>query len=62
MFNPGDTGALKEVFRAIDGMTKAELEQGTAEMVDWFFPFCIAGLSVLGVYVLFLLGWRYTPW
>ena len=38
------------------------LEQGTAELVDWFLPFCIAGLSVLGVSLLFLLGWRYTPW
>ena len=62
VFNPGDTEALKEVFRAIDQMTKAKLEQGTAEMVDWFFPFCIAGLSALGAYVLFLLGVRYTPW
>ena len=62
VFNPGDTNALKGVFASIDKMTKAELEQGTAELVDWFFPFCIAGLSVLGVYVLFMLGLRYTPW
>lgn len=62
VFNPGDTNALKGVFSAIDEMTKTELEQGTAELVDWFFPFAIAGLSVLGLYVLFMLGWRYTPW
>ena len=62
VFNPGDTNALASVFEQIDEMTKAELEQGTAELVDWFFPFCIAGLSVLGVFGLFLLGWRYTPW
>lgn len=62
VFNPGDTNALRNVFSEIDTMTKAELEQGTAELVDWFFPFCIAGLSVLGVFVLFLLGWRHTPW
>jgi len=62
VFNPGDTNALKQVFERIDAMTKTELEQGSAELVDWFFPFCIAGLSVLGVYLLFLLGWRYTPW
>jgi Ca-activated chloride channel homolog len=62
VFNPGDTKALAEVFQRIDQMTKAKLEQGTPELVDWFFPFCIAGLSVLGLYVLTLLGLRYTPW
>tara|TARA_R110002072_G_scaffold109160_2_gene236402 strand:+ start:42303 stop:43223 length:921 start_codon:yes stop_codon:yes gene_type:complete len=62
VFNPGDTNALKGVFNAIDQMTKTELEQATAELVDWFFPFAIAGLSVLGLYMLFMLGWRYTPW
>ena len=62
VFNPDDTQALANVFSQIDEMTKAELEQGTAELVDWFFPFCIAGLTVLGVFGLFLLGWRHTPW
>ncbi len=62
VFNPGDTNALKGVFSAIDEMTKTELEQVTAELVDWFAPFAIAGLSVLGVFMLFMLGWRYTPW
>ena len=62
VFNPGDTNALKGVFTAIDSMTKTELEQGTAELVDWFWPFAMAGLSMLGVYMLFMLGWRYTPW
>lgn len=62
VFNPGDTNALKGVFAAIDDMTKTELEQATAELVDWFFPFAIAGLSVLSVFMLFMLGWRYTPW
>ena len=61
-FLAGDQQALENVFRQIDEMTKTELEQGTAEMVDWFLPFCIAGLSVLGLFVLFQLGWRYTPW
>jgi Ca-activated chloride channel homolog len=62
VFNPGDTNALKGVFADIDEMTKTELEQGTAELVDWFWPFGIAGLGVLGLYMLFMLGWRYTPW
>jgi Ca-activated chloride channel homolog len=62
VFNPGDTKALGEVFARIDQMTKAKIEQGTAEMVDWFLPFAIAGLAVLGLYALTQLGARYTPW
>jgi Ca-activated chloride channel homolog len=50
------------VFRKIDEMTKAELEQGAAELVDWFVPFCIAGLSILGLFALLQLWLRYTPW
>lgn len=62
VFNPGDTRALKGVFERIDQMTKAKLEQGTAEMVDWFLPFAIAGLAVLLLHGLMQLGVRYTPW
>jgi Ca-activated chloride channel family protein len=62
VFNPGDTKALADVFKRIDQMTKAKIEQGTAEMVDWFLPFAIAGLAVLGLYALTQLGARYTPW
>lgn len=62
VFNPDDTRALAAVFKRIDEMTKAKVEQGTAELVDWFFPFCIAGLAVLGLWALVQLGLRYTPW
>jgi hypothetical protein len=62
VFNPGDTRALKGVFERIDQMTKAKLERGTAEMVDWFLPFALAGLSLLALYGLVQLGLRYTPW
>ena len=62
VFNPGDTQALKNVFQRIDQMTKARLEQGTAELVDWFLPFAIAGLALLALHGLAQLGLRYTPW
>ncbi len=62
VFNPGDTNALEGVFQRIDEMAKAKIEQGTAELVDWFWPFAIAGLSVVGLYALLMLGLRYTPW
>lgn len=62
VFNPGDPHALRTVFRTIDGMQKAKLEKGSAELVDWFFPFCVAGLSLLSLFALAQLGLRYTPW
>jgi Ca-activated chloride channel family protein len=62
VFNPGDARALKAVFERIDQMTKAKLEQGMAEMVDWFLPFAIAGLVLLALHGLAQLGLRYTPW
>jgi hypothetical protein len=62
VFEPGDTKALAAVFQRIDQMTKAKLEQGTAEMVDWFWPFALAGLCVLALYGLVQFGLRYTPW
>jgi len=62
VFNPEDTRKLADVFKRIDEMTKAKIEQGTAEVVDWFFPFCVAGLAVLGLWALVQLGLRYTPW
>jgi len=62
VFNPEDTRSLADVFKRIDDMTKAKIEQGAAELVDWFFPFCLAGLCVLGLWALVQLGLRYTPW
>lgn len=62
VFNPGDTKALDEVFQRIDKMAQAQLEQGTAELVDWFWPFAFAGLIVAGLWALGMLWLRYTPW
>jgi len=62
VFNPGDTRALHAVFESIDEMSKARLEQTAAELVDWFWPFALAGLGVLGLFVLVQFGLRFTPW
>ena len=62
MFNPGDPQALEKVFKRIDEMRETRMEKGSAEYIDWFFPFCVAGLSLLGLYLLMQLGLRYTPW
>lgn len=61
-FNPADVQALQGVFRRIDAMEVAEMKRTYAEVLDWFFPFCIAGLSLIGVSLFSLTGMRYTPW
>lgn len=62
VFNPGDPAALETVFRRIDEMQETKLEKRNAELVDDFWPYCIAGLAILSLHLLFQLGLRYTPW
>lgn len=62
VFNPGDPTALDTVFKHIDQMEETRMEKGSAEYVDWFEPYCLVGLGLLGLYLLFQLGLRYTPW
>jgi Ca-activated chloride channel family protein len=61
-FSPQDTQALQNVFRKIDSMEVAKLTRTYAEVLDWFGPFAIAGLSFIGLSLISLLGMRYTPW
>jgi hypothetical protein len=43
-------------------MHKTKLEKTFAETMDYFFPFCVAGLTLLGILGLSWFGLRYTPW
>jgi Ca-activated chloride channel family protein len=61
-FAAGDPEALREVFKRIDKMKPAKMKPTAPEPVDWFWPFAVAGLSLLGAKVLTLLGLRFTPW
>ena len=61
-FSPTDKHALQNVFRQIDQMEEADMSRTYAEVLDWFSPFSIAGLSFVGLSLLSLLGLRYTPW
>ena len=61
-FNPEDTRALEGVFHRIDIMEVAELEQTYAELLDYFWPFSIAGISCVGMTLLSMVLLRYTPW
>jgi Ca-activated chloride channel family protein len=62
VFHPGDPQGLATVFGRIDRMEQARLERSLGETLDDFAPFCLAGLSLLGMYIFSLFGLRYTPW
>ena len=62
VFSPGDSESLKAVFKRIDQMQQTEMEKIAAETMDDYFPYCIAGLCLLGLGSLSLFGLRYTPW
>jgi Ca-activated chloride channel family protein len=61
-FAAGDPSALREVFKRIDAMKPARLQPTQAEPTDFFQPFALAGLGLLGLQLLSMLGLRYTPW
>lgn len=61
-FNPSDVQSLEGVFSRIDKMEVAEMKQTYAEVLDWFAPFSIAGVSFAGLALLSLVTFRYTPW
>jgi len=62
VFQAGDPAALDGIFREIDHMQKARFKQVTADWVDDYTPLSIAGLTAAALYLLSLLGLRYTPW
>jgi len=61
-FAADDPAALREVFKKIDAMKPAKLKPSAPEPVDWFWPFAVTGLGLLGLKVLSLFGLRFTPW
>ena len=62
VFKAGDPSALDGVFREIDRMQKARFKQVTADWVDNYTGLSVTGLIATGLYLLSLLGLRYTPW
>ena len=61
-FAAGDVEGLKSIFTSIDGMQQAEMERTAADAVDYYEPFTIVGLSLVGLSLICSLGLRYTPW
>jgi len=43
-------------------MQVTEMKRSYAELLDFFWPFAIAGLAFLSFAVLSAFGLRYTPW
>ena len=61
-FAAGDPSALREVFRRIDTMKPAKVKPSAAEPADFFWPFALCGMALIGTQMMSLLGLRYTPW
>ncbi len=62
VFQPENGESLKKIFETIDKMHQSPMERKLGELKDYFFPYCVAGLSFLGLMSLAMFGGRYTPW
>lgn len=62
VFEPGDPTGMVRVFERIDQMQQTKMEKTSSETLDNFAPWCIAGLSFVGLSTISLFGIRYTPW
>jgi Ca-activated chloride channel family protein len=61
-YTAGDPAALADVFRRIDEMKPTKVKPGAPEYVDYFDPFALAGLALLGIQLVGIMGVRFTPW
>jgi Ca-activated chloride channel family protein len=62
VFGVDDPAALDYVFQQIDQMQQTEMIQLAPDRLDHFAPYCLAGLSLLGLVTMCLFGLRFTPW
>lgn len=62
VFSAGDPEALNQVFKKIDEMQVTEMEKVSAETIDNFFPWSVAGICVAVTWLLTLFGLRWSPW
>ena len=54
--------ALHVVFDRIDRMRKVEIRSEKPQVIDFFDPFLVPALALLGLQLLAGLGLRFTPW
>jgi Ca-activated chloride channel family protein len=62
VFGVDDPQTLEAVFQKIDQMHQTEMVQLAPETLDWYTPYAIAGLSLVGLITTGLFGLRFTPW
>jgi Ca-activated chloride channel homolog len=62
VFNAVTPAALASVFQSIDEMKKVVVLEKRPQVIDYYDPFLVPALGVLGVSVLALFGLRFTPW
>lgn len=61
-FHSDDPATLDEVFTRIDAMQRTRMTKTAPETADFFAPFAVAGLALLGLATTTAFGARYTPW
>ena len=61
-FQADDPSTLGDIFGRIDAMQRTKLTKTAAETIDFFGPFSLAALSLLGLATVCSLGARYSPW
>ena|SRR5579863_4618486 len=62
VYGVNDPGALEAVFQKIDQMQQTKMVQLAPDTLDDFRPYCLAGMSLVGLATLCLFGVRFTPW
>ena len=62
VFPVDDPQSMTSVFQQIDRMKETKIERIAPETIDDFFPWCLAGLTLLSASLLSQYGLRYTPW
>jgi len=61
-FSAGEAAALDAVFGHIDSMQKGRFKESALLSMDYFRPIALAGLIILSLQLMALLGIRYSPW
>jgi Ca-activated chloride channel family protein len=61
-FESADEANLKSVFNRIDGLQRAKLVDAQTTWLDFYHPFALVGLVLLGLNQLAAFGLRFTPW
>ncbi len=61
-FAARDAQSVKRVFEYIDRMKPAQFSPGGTVPMDWYAPFALTALALVGAHLIGLLGMRHTPW